>query len=109
MNVVTCYCSSCKAELGRFNNSWNGIGKTYFTPVYAPLSLKGLSVTGAVHEAATGSNLENRFVFSQFFFMLYLDADVGYYSFLQDVLCKECGFVVGLKCDKAPEGHLLTP
>lgn len=28
-------------------------------------------------------------------------------SYLQDIACKACGAVLGLRCDSAPEGHLL--
>lgn len=29
------------------------------------------------------------------------------YSVLQDLACKKCSTVVGLRCDDAPDGHLL--
>jgi hypothetical protein len=38
MDVVICHCLNCKAELGQFRNSWNGIGKSYFSPVYPMLT-----------------------------------------------------------------------
>jgi hypothetical protein len=61
MDIVTCRCLKCKAELGRFRNSWNGIGNTYFSPVHAPVSFDGFESTGDVYEAAQGSQIEDRY------------------------------------------------
>jgi hypothetical protein len=60
MEIVTCHCLKCKAKLGRFRNSWNGIGNTYFSPVHPPLSVVGFESTGDVYEAAQGSQIEDR-------------------------------------------------
>ena len=62
MEVVTCYCLKCKSELGRFRNTWIGLGNTYFSPAYPSLSrIVGLQATGDVHEAAPGSQIELRY------------------------------------------------
>ncbi|RKF57738.1 hypothetical protein GcC1_187001 [Golovinomyces cichoracearum] len=87
MEVVICYCLNCKSELGRFRNAWNGIGNTYFSPIYNLVTSTGLETTGDVYEAAQGSSIQ--------------------FSLLRDVVCTRCGVVLGLRCDTAPENHLL--
>jgi len=63
MEIVVCCCLKCKMELGRFRNSWNGIGNTYFSPVYPILTYDdGFDGTGDIHQAAAGSQIENRYV-----------------------------------------------
>lgn len=63
MEIVVCYCLKCKVELGRFRNSWNGIGNTYFSPVYPILTYDdGFDGTGDIHQAAAGSQIENGYV-----------------------------------------------
>lgn len=62
MDIVICYCTKCKTELGRFKNSWNGIGNTYHSPVYAPVALVGIEATGDVYNGATNSQIEHRHV-----------------------------------------------
>ncbi|POS86003.1 hypothetical protein EPUL_002764 [Erysiphe pulchra] len=84
MEVVICYCLNCKSELGRFLNAWNGIGNTYFTPIYNIVSGTGLETTGDVYEAANGSSIQHR-----------------------DVVCARCRVVLGLRCDSAPDDHIL--
>jgi hypothetical protein len=61
MEIVACHCLKCKAELGRFKNSWNGIGNTYFSPVHPPLAVNGFESTGDIYEAAQGSQIEDRY------------------------------------------------
>ncbi|TQS36528.1 hypothetical protein Golomagni_03016 [Golovinomyces magnicellulatus] len=87
MEVVICYCLNCKTELGRFRNAWNGIGNTYFSPIYNIVTSTGLETTGDVYEAAHGSSIR--------------------FSLLRDVACSRCGVVLGLRCDTAPENHIL--
>lgn len=87
MDIVTCHCLKCQSELGRFRNSWNGIGNTYFSPVHPPLSVNGVESTGDIYEAAQGSQIED--------------------SLLQDLACAVCQHVLGLRCDSAPDSHLL--
>ncbi|RKF58910.1 hypothetical protein OnM2_064052 [Erysiphe neolycopersici] len=87
MEVVICYCLKCKSELGRFMNAWYGIGNTYFTPIYNFVSGTGLETTGDVYEAANGSSIQH--------------------SLLRDVVCAGCRVVLGLRCDSAPDDHIL--
>jgi len=61
MEIVICLCLKCNTRLGRFRNSWNGIGNTYFSPVHRPLSCEGLESTGDNYEGAQGSHVENRY------------------------------------------------
>jgi hypothetical protein len=47
-------------ELGCFKNSWNGIGSSYFSPIYAPVTyINGFEAIGDIHKAATGTQVEN--------------------------------------------------
>ncbi|CZR65768.1 uncharacterized protein PAC_15668 [Phialocephala subalpina] len=87
MEVVTSYCKSCNSEVGRFRNSWYGIGNTYYSPVYQPLSTDGMEATGDIYEAARESQITD--------------------SLLQDMACEKCNAILGLRCEKAPDGHLL--
>ncbi|KAH7354717.1 hypothetical protein BKA65DRAFT_227289 [Rhexocercosporidium sp. MPI-PUGE-AT-0058] len=87
MEVVITLCCYCNCELGRFRNSWNGIGNSYHSPVYPPVSTIGLEATGDVYNGAKASHIEH--------------------SLLQDIACASCQAVVGLRCENAPEGHLL--
>lgn len=61
MEVVTSYCKSCNSEVGRFRNSWYGIGNTYYSPVYQPLSTDGMEATGDIYEAARDSQIADRY------------------------------------------------
>ncbi|KAL2070915.1 hypothetical protein VTL71DRAFT_13941 [Oculimacula yallundae] len=87
MEILTALCIKCDAELGQFRNSWNGIGNSYHSPVYPPVSTRGLEATGDIYNGAKDSHIEH--------------------SLLQDIACVSCQNVVGLRCDSAPEGHLL--
>jgi hypothetical protein len=107
MEIVVCHCLKCKAELGRFRNSWNGIGNTYFSPVRAPLSVDGFEGTGDIYEAAQGSQIEDRYGCSRQHNFSTKPADVILCSLLQDLACRKCQSVLGLRCDSAPNGHLL--
>ncbi|KAK0103305.1 hypothetical protein ONS95_005335 [Cadophora gregata] len=87
METLLTICIQCNAELGRFRNSWNGIGNSYHSPVYPPVSVDGLEATGPIYNGAKNSYIEH--------------------SHLQDIACIECQAVVGLRCESAPEGHML--
>ncbi|PBP21589.1 hypothetical protein BUE80_DR007654 [Diplocarpon rosae] len=60
METVVASCIKCKSELGRFWNSWNGIGNTYHSPIYHPVSVNGLESTGLVYNGAEDSAVEHR-------------------------------------------------
>ncbi|KAG0647959.1 hypothetical protein D0Z07_5839 [Hyphodiscus hymeniophilus] len=80
MATVVCSCVQCASELGCFRNSWTGIGNSYFSPVYPPVTyINGFEPTG----------------------------DVFAKGILQDLACRKCAKVVGLICNDAPTGHLL--
>ncbi|TEY75930.1 hypothetical protein BOTCAL_0062g00030 [Botryotinia calthae] len=88
--VIICYCLKCGLEVGSFDNSWEGLGKTYYIPkvIRDATGLKGIgSIKLAVGPAQVGTIIEN--------------------SSLQDLACANCREVFGLLCDNAPEGHLL--
>ncbi|KAF8856773.1 hypothetical protein BDZ45DRAFT_456672 [Acephala macrosclerotiorum] len=87
MEVVTSYCKSCNSEVGRFRNSWYGIGNTYYSPVYQPLSTDGMEATGDIYEAAHDSQIAD--------------------SLLQDMACEKCNAILGLRCEKVPNEHIL--
>jgi len=107
MDIVTCHCLKCQSELGRFRNSWNGIGNTYFSPVHPPLSVNGVESTGDIYEAARGSQIEDRYNFLSPCYVPLKPANVNLRSLLQDLACAVCQHVLGLRCDSAPDGHLL--
>ncbi|KAF7945448.1 hypothetical protein EAE96_010222 [Botrytis aclada] len=88
--VIICYCLKCGLEVGSFDNSWEGLGKTYYIPKVTrdATGLKGVgSIKLATGPAQVGTIIEN--------------------SSLQDLACANCREVFGLLCDNAPEGHLL--
>ncbi|KAB8292137.1 hypothetical protein EYC80_007880 [Monilinia laxa] len=88
--VIICYCIKCGLELGSFDNSWEGLGKTYYIPKVTR-GIKGFKGVGTIKLAnglaQVGTVIEN--------------------SALQDLSCTECRQILGLRCDNAPEGHLL--
>ncbi|KUJ11295.1 uncharacterized protein LY89DRAFT_689179 [Mollisia scopiformis] len=88
MEVVTGYCKKCDFEVGRFRNSWNQMGKTYYSPTYPPLSTDGMETRGDAFEGANDSQAAD--------------------SMLRDIGCEKCGAIIGIRCEKAPEGHLLN-
>lgn len=61
MEVVIALCIQCDTELGRFRNSWNGIGNSYHSPVYPPVSVNGLEATGPIYNGAKNSYIEQRY------------------------------------------------
>ncbi|TGO55515.1 hypothetical protein BCON_0091g00320 [Botryotinia convoluta] len=88
--VIICYCLKCGLKVGSFDNSWEGLGKTYYIPkvIRDATGLKGVgSIKRATGPAQVGTIIEN--------------------SSLQDLACANCHEVFGLLCDNAPEGHLL--
>lgn len=64
MANVVLSCVKCASELGCFRNSWIGIGNSYFSPVYPPVTfLNGFEATGDVFaKGQDGSAVQNRFV-----------------------------------------------
>ncbi|KAA8564657.1 hypothetical protein EYC84_011564 [Monilinia fructicola] len=88
--VIICYCIKCGLELGSFDNSWEGLGKTYYIPKVTR-GIKGFKGVGTIKLAnglaQVGTVIEN--------------------SALQDLSCAECREILGLRCDSAPENHLL--
>ncbi|RAL66395.1 hypothetical protein DID88_006086 [Monilinia fructigena] len=88
--VIICHCIKCGLELGSFDNSWEGLGKTYYIPKVTR-GIKGFKGVGTIKLAnglaQVGTVIEN--------------------SALQDLSCTECRQILGLRCDSAPEGHLL--
>ncbi|KAI9650984.1 hypothetical protein NHQ30_001021 [Ciborinia camelliae] len=90
LEVIVCYCLKCGLKVGSFDNSWEGLGKTYYMPKITR-DATGLKGVGTIKLAAgptqVGTIIEN--------------------SSLQDLACAECSEVFGLRCDSAPEGHLL--
>ena len=62
---VICSCLHCKTEVGCFKNSWNGLGKSYISPIYHAASCaKGLEATDNKFLAAAGTMIELRQVTS---------------------------------------------
>ncbi len=61
MDTVTCSCSKCDTIIGRFENLWDRIGKTNYSPL-RPVSkgLGGLVNDGEVRAAAKAGIIENR-------------------------------------------------
>ncbi|KAJ8061560.1 hypothetical protein OCU04_009372 [Sclerotinia nivalis] len=88
--VIICYCLKCGVKLGGFENSWEGLGKTYYIPKVMK-DVTGFKGVGAIKLSdgplQVGTVIEN--------------------SSLQDLACSDCHEVLGLRCDSAPEGHLL--
>ena len=63
--VIICYCLKCGFEVGSFDNSWEGLGKTYYIPkvIHDATGLKGIgSIKLAVGPAQVGTIIENRYV-----------------------------------------------
>jgi hypothetical protein len=59
MENVICSCSNCKSELGCFRNSWNGIGNTYYSPVYPPAAvINGFEATSNIYKATDKTQIE---------------------------------------------------
>ncbi|KAF7854720.1 hypothetical protein EAF04_010289 [Stromatinia cepivora] len=88
--VIICYCLKCGVKLGGFENSWEGLGKTYYIPkvIKDATGFKGVgTIKLAAGPTQVGTVIEN--------------------SSLQDLACSDCHEVFGLRCDSAPEGHLL--
>jgi len=47
--------------IGKYDNLWNRIGKTHYSPIHpSPDGLGGLKTAGDVREAAKESVIENR-------------------------------------------------
>ena len=88
MEQVELFCLRCNAELGIFTNSFDSIESTYFSPCEPSTGIGyGFETTGDTYHASSGSQMEN--------------------CVLQDLECKVCKTLVGLRCESAPEGHTL--
>jgi hypothetical protein len=60
MEEVDCSCLMCNAELGTYKNAWNGIGTSYYCPVFPPVTyVNGFEAVGNVYQPAVGSPVEN--------------------------------------------------
>jgi hypothetical protein len=60
MDTVVCSCLKCHAWIGKFENLWDRIGKTYYSPICPTTDLGGLVTVGEVREAAKTGVIENR-------------------------------------------------
>ena len=61
MDTLTCSCSKCHAVIGNFENLWDKIGKTYYSPICnISGDLGGLALIGDVRPAPKAGTLENR-------------------------------------------------
>ena len=61
METLTCSCLKCHAVIGNFENLWDKIGKTYYSPICdSPQGLGGLAVIGDVRAAPKAGAIENR-------------------------------------------------
>jgi hypothetical protein len=60
MDTVVCSCLKCHAWIGKFENLWDRIGKTYYSPICTTKDLGGLVAAGEVREAAKTGVIENR-------------------------------------------------
>jgi hypothetical protein len=61
MENVICSCLKCHAWIGNFENIWDRIGKTYYSPICTKSQdLGGLVGVGDVREAAKTGVIENR-------------------------------------------------
>lgn len=67
--VIICYCLKCGLKLGSFDNSWEGLGKTYYIPKVIR-DVAGFRAVGAIKPAVgpaqVGTTIENRYVLSNF-------------------------------------------
>lgn len=92
MDIVSCSCAKCDTFISDFDNAWNKFGKGHYMPIQPSSSNKnswttGLAPSQDARMAALNTVLED--------------------SYLQDLACKGCGEVLGLKCQNAPMGHIL--
>lgn len=96
MDIVSCSCAKCDTFISDFDNAWNKFGKGHYMPIQSSTSMSttsknswttGLAPSQDARMAALNTVLED--------------------SYLQDLACKGCGEVLGLKCQNAPVGHIL--
>lgn len=58
---VCCSCSTCQTPVGHFENLWDKIGKTYYSPVYDnSRDARGFKVSGDVREGPRGTIIQDR-------------------------------------------------
>ncbi|KAG9245562.1 hypothetical protein BJ878DRAFT_500989 [Calycina marina] len=89
MKDVTFFCSKCKTALESFRNDFIGRGSTYFPPLQ-PLvhgDIDGFELTGDTYLAAAESQVER--------------------SVFQNLACRECKAVLGMRCDNVLDENLL--
>jgi hypothetical protein len=61
MDILICSCSKCHAVVGKFENLWDKIGKTYHSPICDnSQGLGGLITVGEVRAAPKAGAIENR-------------------------------------------------
>lgn len=65
IEVIVCYCLKCGVKLGSFDNSWEGLGKTYYIP-NVTRDASGFKGVGTINIAngptQVGTVIENRCV-----------------------------------------------
>jgi hypothetical protein len=88
-DTVALECKKCTNTIGPVRNFWDKLGKGHFSPIDlpSPSHFYGLQPAGEIRIAAVNTVLEG--------------------SYLQDLQCKECQEVLGLRCEDAPPGHIL--
>ncbi|KAK8020666.1 hypothetical protein PG990_005804 [Apiospora arundinis] len=87
MDLVILSCKTCEAALGTSVNAWLQIGKTYVSPILSLAQDLDVVASGSVR---TGEPTT-----------LVAQCD------LQDVACRHCEVVIGLRCLTTPTNHVL--
>ncbi|AEO65401.1 uncharacterized protein THITE_56406, partial [Thermothielavioides terrestris NRRL 8126] len=87
METAFCECRKCDAPIGRFANLWTQIGKSYFSPVVEPEDDLAVQCQGSVRVGEPDTLVEE--------------------CHLQDIVCANCGALLGLKCVQTPVNHVL--
>ncbi|KAK4103137.1 hypothetical protein N658DRAFT_422231 [Parathielavia hyrcaniae] len=87
METVFCECKKCDAPIGRFFNLWTQIGKSYFSPVVEPEDDLAIQFHGAFRIGEHGTLVEG--------------------CQLQDIICRSCAALLGLRCIQIPVNHVL--
>lgn len=60
MDKVTFSCNDCQEVVGTFENLWDKIGKTYYSPITAGPGLGSLKPTGDPRPGADGTIIGDR-------------------------------------------------
>ncbi|KAK4127143.1 hypothetical protein N657DRAFT_661377 [Parathielavia appendiculata] len=87
METVFCECKKCGAPIGRFVNLWTQIGKSYFSPVVEPEDDLAIQYHGTIRIGEQGTLVEG--------------------CHLQDIICRGCAALLGLRCIQTPVNHVL--